>query len=133
MRSGAARDVWPEEPDRARTLRLSFEVRYALGVVLGVSGGVVGVGGGIVGEVKQFTDGYLQGKDHLNIITHNAKCVTSPHEFHPCCVDDLLRDIGQIPTSLGVFADTQRVCATFECKLTPRKKSCLTLFKNQIR
>ena len=38
----------------------------------------------------------MQGKDYCNIITHNAKHVTSPSEFRRCCAGNLLRDIGGI-------------------------------------
>ena len=35
----------------------------------------------------------LQVEDWWNIITHNAKPVTSPSEFRRCCAGDLLRDM----------------------------------------
>ena len=38
----------------------------------------------------------MHGMDCWNIITHNAKHVTSPSELRRSCAGDLLRDIGDI-------------------------------------
>ena len=38
----------------------------------------------------------MQGNDYWNIVTNNAKRVTSSSQFRRCCAGDLLRDIGRI-------------------------------------
>ena len=43
----------------------------------------------------------MRRKDYWNIITHNAKRVTSPDEFRRGCAGDLLLDIGGIFIFMG--------------------------------
>ena len=90
----------------------------------------------------------MQGKGYWNIITHNAKLVTSSSEFRRSYAGDLLRDIGLIFIFICDVSLNTKSRSYVGCTFTPRIKktsplipkdvifgniwkSCLTLFRNQ--